>query len=140
MTREMARRRLAAITKLAPAKLRLEVGESLSSPEHRAEVEKHYQRVKAEMEAGEARIAEIIAANAEIQAIYARRKELRPMKEKLNWARFYRKFEAMKPSGGIGWAVLGSGDTWEEVIEKAIAHEEQDRAERAEWAKQRASA
>jgi len=137
MTRPEALRRLRKLT--GAKEIRLEVGEMLSSPEKRAEVEEHYQHVKAEMEAGEARVAEIIAANAEIQAIYARRKELRPMKEKLNWGRFYRKFEAMKSSGGIGWMVLGHGDTWEEVIEKAIAHEAREKEEQAAYAKLRSA-
>lgn len=131
MTRDQALRKLRQIT--GSKTIRLEVGEAISSPERRAELEEQYQRVKAEIEAGEARVAAIIAANAEIQAIYARRKELRPLKEKLNWSRHYRKFEAMKPSGGIGWNVLGNGDTWEEVIEKATGWVERDKAERAEW-------
>lgn len=133
MTRDDARRRLAKITGVKPKELRLDVAEGISSPEKRQEVSEQWERVKAELETIHAEYSRIVSEHQELQRLAARSKELRPIKERLNWARFAYRFEAMKPSGGVGWMVLGKGDTWEEVLTRAEEHEQREKEERAQW-------
>jgi hypothetical protein len=117
MTRPQA---LARLQKIAGTKYRvaLRVGESVSSPERRAEADAQFQQVTAEIEAVDAKVKAIIAAHAELQALYARRRALVPQKQQLIGWRHYRKFNAYTQEG-IALGLLGSGDTWEETIDAA---------------------
>lgn len=119
MTREQATRRFQKL--VGKRQIRLDVGDGISSPERRAEAGAEWERVSAEIKAGDERVAAIIAAHPEIQAIKARRRELAPLRERLNWARFYKKFRLLNLEHGIAWWERGAGDTWEQAIAAAEA-------------------
>lgn len=116
MTRDEARRKLETLAR--PKSVRLEVSDTLSSEEKRAAAHAAFTDVKSEIAACDDRIAAIIAAHEEIQALYAKRRTLRPKAEALNRERWHFKFTAEK-SDGFAWELMGNGDTWEQVIAKA---------------------
>ena len=125
MTREEARKKLSRI--IGGKTVRLEVehwGKGVSSPDRRAAADAAWQQTSAALEETKAAYWRIIHAHPELQRLGALEKKLREEKERLNHERHYRKFQALKPSGGIGWEYIGSGDTWEEVIEKAESKKE----------------
>ena len=129
MTRDQALRRIAKLTGASPTRIRLDVYEKLSSPERRAAAAAEAAEARERLEAIEAEVAAIIAAHARLQELYAERRTLRPIKERAGWAAHYRKFTAGLLEG-IGILVIGSGDTWEEVLENVVLREARRRAER----------
>src|SRR4030095_13277532 len=120
MTREEARKKLSRVIGGKPVRLEVEQwGTGISSPDRRAAAEAEYERTVAELDATRAERDRIIREHAELQRLIARAAYLHTEKERLRHEKHYHKFQALKPSGGIGWEYIGSGDTWEEVIEKA---------------------
>lgn len=118
MTREQAQRKLERVTS-RPVKLEVEHWSTgVSSPERRAAAAAEYERVVAEHEAAKAEYDRIVREHPELQRLAALRKRLYAEKDRLNQERHYRKFGAYAHEG-IALRILGSGDTWEEVIAQA---------------------
>lgn len=121
MTRAEAK---AALERATGRRVKLEVefwGSGVSSPERRAAAAAAYDRVVAEHEAVKAEYDRIVREHAELQRLAARRKELYAEKERLNRERHYHKFAAYAATDSIGLNSLGTGDTWEEIIDRVAA-------------------
>lgn len=119
MTRDKA---IKALGKLIGDRLIYRVYDWQTSPEQRQAARDERDRVKARMEAIEARTKELLAAIPEYVALTEERRLLYKRKERLSSEMCRYKFMA-GVRRDIFTEVMAEGDTWEEVIAKVEARQ-----------------